>query len=253
MEKEITLSQLEGYLHSFLQVDRFDEKSYNGVQVATKVPILKIATAVSASKEVVQKAIDAHAQVLIVHHGIFCKGDAHPLVGRLYDMVAKLIKHDIALLCYHLPLDAHQEIGNNWKAAQDLGLKNCKPFFEYGGEDIGVVGETDNVSFEVFQKQIEQYYDRPALAVKARDNVSKVAIISGGADKFIKDAAQVGADCFITGRVDEQVWDDAHDYGVSFLGLGHYGTEVIGSRALAENLEEHFKVPAIFIKTENPF
>ena len=83
MAKEITLSQLEGYLHSFLQVDRFEEGAYNGIQVATKVPIKKIATAVSVSKEVVQKAINAHAQALVVHHGIFCKGDAHPLVGRL--------------------------------------------------------------------------------------------------------------------------------------------------------------------------
>ncbi len=253
MKKEIVLTDIERYLTNLLNPESFDEKAYNGVQVETKVPIEKIVTAVSVSNEVIQKAIEAKAQVLIVHHGIFLKGDEHPLVGRLYDMVSQLIKHNIALLCYHLPLDAHPEIGNNWKAAGDLGLKNCTSFFEYGGSYIGVVGEIGKMLFEDFKRQVEHYYGRPAQFVKIHEEVKKVAIISGGANKFIKDAAEAGADCYITGCVDEPVWDDAHDYGVSFLGLGHYGTETIGSKALAELLEEHFKVPAEFIRTDNPF
>ncbi len=253
MEKEILLADLESFLNSLLNAKSFDERAYNGVQVATKVPIQKIVTAVSVSKEVIHKAIEAKAQALIVHHGIFRKGDAHPLVGRLYDMIYQLMKHDIALFCYHLPLDAHNKIGNNWKAAQDLGLKNCTSFFEYGGDYIGVVGEVEKITFEAFKKHVEQYYDRSALAVKVNEEVKKIAIISGGADKFIKDAAEAGADCFITGRVDESVWDDAHDYKVSFLGLGHYGTETIGPQALAKKIESHFQIPAIFIKTKNPF
>ncbi len=253
MEKEITLAQLVGYLNGLLEPERFDEKSYNGVQIETQVPIGKIVTAVSVSKEVTQKAIEANAQALIVHHGLFRKGDEHPLVGRLYDMVSQLVKHNIALFCYHLPLDAHPEIGNNWKAAQDLGLKNCTPFFEYGGNHIGVIGEIDTIPFDEFKEQVERYYDRPAQYVKVNEKINKVAIISGGANKFIKNAAQAGADCFITGCVDEPVWDDAHDFGVSFLGLGHYGTEVVGAEALAEVLQKQFQIPVVFLKTENPF
>jgi len=83
--------------------------------------------------------------------------------------------------------------------------------------------------------------------------VKSIAIVSGRANKCIKDAAEVGADCFITGCIDEGVWDDAHDFGVSFLGLGHYGTEVVGSQALVEVLEKQFQVPVVFLKTENPF
>ena len=249
----ITINELDRYLSQLLEPERFNEGAYNGVQITTKAPITKVATAVSVSTEVIQKAIELKAQALIVHHGLFLKKSEHPLVGRLYDMVAELIRHDIALLCYHLPLDAHPTLGNNGKAAHDLGLTDQELFLEWGGSPIGVVGTMPPVSFDAFKIKVEEYYGRPAQFVKVKDQVSKVAIISGGADKFIMQAAEVGADCFITGRVDEQVWDDAHDYGVSFLGLGHYGTETIGVKELAKVLEEQFKIPAEFIQTNNPF
>ncbi len=251
--KEITLRELEQYLSSLLNADQFDEKAYNGIQVNTRVSITKIATAVSASTETIEIANEIGAQALVVHHGIYCKGDAHPLVGRLYDKVYYLMQNNIGLLGYHLPLDAHREVGNNWKAAHDLGLSNCRPFFELDGNYIGVVGEREPIAFEAFQKEVEQYYGRPAAIVKVHDDVKNIAIISGGADKYIKEAAEAGADCFITGCVDEPVWDDAFDYEVSFLGLGHYGTETIGPQALAESIEKHFEIPAVFIATDNPF
>jgi len=253
VNKKISLAELEEYLGTLLHPSKFDEKAYNGVQIETKVPIKKIATAVSVSKEVIHKAIEMNAQALIVHHGIFLKGDSHPLVGRLYDYVQLLITHNIALLCYHLPLDAHQEIGNNWKAAYDLGLENCEPFCEMNGNYIGVIGQINPISFEEFQEHVEKYYQRSAAHVKVNDMVETVAIISGGADKYIKQAKEHEADCFITGRFDEPVWDDAHEYGVSFLGLGHYGTETVGPRALARILEKQFQIPVQFIKTNNPF
>jgi dinuclear metal center YbgI/SA1388 family protein len=231
--KEIALATLIEFLNALLQPELFDEKAYNGLQIEAQVPIKKIATAVSVSKEVVQKACEEKVQALVVHHGIFCKDDEHPLIGRRYDIVSSLIQHNIALLCYHLPLDAHDEIGNNWKAAIDLGLTECKPFFEYGGRTIGVIGQLA-MPFDSFKQKVEAYYGRSAQFVKVQEEISKVAILSGGADKFIRQAAEAGADCFITGCVDEPVWDDAHDYGVSFLGLGHYGTETVGVEALAK-------------------
>lgn len=253
MKKEISQEELVNYLNELLNPKAFEEKVYNGIQIQTKKSISTIATAVSISKEVIQKTIEMQAQALIVHHGIFRKGDTHPLVGRIYDYVEQLIKHDIALLCYHLPLDAHQIIGNNWKAAYDLGLQDCVSCVAYNGMNIGVIGEVNYVPFEDFKKKVERYYDRSAQWVKVQDTVNKVAIVSGAADGYIKDVAHLGADCFITGRVDEPVWDNAHEYGVSFLGMGHYGTEIVGIKALAGNLEEYFKIPAIFIKTDNPF
>ena len=253
MKKDFSLQEIENYLNELLHVKMFEEKAYNGIQIEAKRPINKIVTAVSVSKEIIQKTIDMQAQALVVHHGIFRKGDAHPLIGRIYDYVYQLMSNSIGLLCYHLPLDAHQELGNNWKAAKDLGLKNCVPCVSFNGNNIGVMGQAEDISFDDFRKHVELYYGRGAQFVKVRNTVKNVAIISGGGDRFIKEVADIGADCFITGRVDEHVWDYAQEYGVSFLGLGHYATEVVGARALAVKLEQHFKIPAIFIKTDNPF
>jgi len=249
----ISLKDLESYVSKLLNATQFDEKSYNGIQVANQGVVSKIATAVSASEETIRKAIELNVQALIVHHGLFRKTDPHPLVGPLYTKVKLLMDHNIALLGYHLPLDADQTVGNNWKAAKDLGVKECKPFLPYKTIPIGVVGEISATSFESLKQRVQEYYGRKADAVKVKDTIKTVAIVSGAADTCIKDAAQIGADCFITGRVDEPVWDHAHEFGISFLGLGHYATETVGPKALADALHKHFKISVNFIKTDNPF
>ncbi len=251
------LHELAQHLDDYLQVNHFDEAAYNGIQVANTGPmaedITHIATAVTASLETIEQAAQLGVQALIVHHGIFRKQDTHPIVGVLYKKIKLLMEHNIALLAYHLPLDAHQEVGNNWHAARDLGMKDLQSFGQYGGHSIGVIGSIAPTDFDVFKQKVEQYYRRPAQWVKIKDPIHTVAIISGGADRFIIDAAQVGADCFITGRVDEPVWDNAHEYGISFLGLGHYGTETIGPQALAGYIQKALGIPSEFIKTDNPF
>jgi len=253
MEKTISLTQLSDYLNTYLDPNKIQENAYNGIQVANNQPIGKIATAVSTNLETIQKAAQLGAQALIVHHGVLLKKDPHPITGRLYDKIKLLMDHNIALLCYHLPLDAHPEIGNNFKAAKDLSLQNLKPFGEYCNTLVGVIGNVRQESFEEFKKRVENYYGRQANAVKVKDPIKSVAIISGGADGYVSAAAQAGADCFITGRHDEKVWDDAHEENISFLGLGHYGTETVGPKALAEHLEKKFGIPSTFIQTNNPF
>ena len=160
---------------------------------------------------------------------------------------------NMALLCYHLPLDAHGELGNNWKAAVDLNLTDLKPFAEYNKVAIGVIGSIKPLPFEELKKQVEQYYNNTAAFVKVKDIISTVAIVSGAGEKFIKAAAQAGADCFITGRADEPVWDDAHEENISFLALGHYATEIVGPKALGQHLHNRFRIEHLFIKTNNPF
>lgn len=252
-QKNISLSELSSYLNNYLEISKFDENAYNGVQVANTAPITHVATAVTASLQAIEKAAQLKAQALIVHHGIFTKNSWHPLTDIQYKKIKMLIDHDIALLGYHLPLDAHQEIGNNWKAARDLGLQDLAPFGEYNKMIIGVKGSMAPTSFEAFKQKAEKYYGNSAAVVKVKDPIASVAIISGGADKFVKAAAQAEADCFITGRFDEPVWDDAHENNISFLGLGHYATETIGVKALADHLQKKFDIPATFIKIENPF
>ncbi len=251
--KSLYLSELSSYLDAYLDPTKIDEGAYNGVQVTNRGPITKIATAVTASREVIEKTIACGAQVLIAHHGLFCKKDPHPLVGIRYECIKLLIDNNIALLGYHLPLDAHHEVGNNWRAARDLGLQNLRPFAEYGKVMIGVIGTIESTPFDEFKKRVDHYYGRSLGAVRAKDTVATVAILSGAAEKYIVDAARGGADCFITGRVDEPVWDVAREQKISFFGMGHYTSEVVGPQALAEHVQEKLGIPCEFIKTDNPF
>lgn len=247
------IHELAQHLDDYLHINHFDEAAYNGIQIANTGNITNIATAVTASLETIEQAAQLGVQALIVHHGIFRKQDIHPIVGVLYKKIKLLMEHNIALLCYHLPLDAHQEVGNNWQAARDLGMKDLQSFGQCGGHALGVIGSIIPTDFDVFKQKVEQYYNRSAQFVNIKDPISTVAIISGGADRFIIDAAEAGADCFITGRVDEPVWDNAHEYGISFLGLGHYGTEMVGPQALAGYIQKALGIPSEFIKTDNPF
>lgn len=251
----IKLDELANYLNSYIDPLKIEEKTYNGIQVTNSGSITKITTAVSASLESIKKAIELKAQAIIVHHGIFQKNDLAIVTGTKYKKIKALIEHDIALLCYHLPLDAHRQLGNNWKAAKDLGLQELQPCIDYNKIPIGVIGSINEISFDKWKKKVESYYKNKAAAVKVKNSIKKVAIVSGGADAeyFITTAAQAGADCYITGRVDEPVWNVAQEENISFLGLGHYATETVGVKALAEHLQEKFGISCTFIKTENPF
>jgi dinuclear metal center YbgI/SA1388 family protein len=249
----ISLKELEYYLTTLLDPQKMEDSSPNGIQVAHTGSITRIATAVTASIETIEKAIALGVEALIVHHGIFRKNDPYPIVATNYRKIKLLIEHNIALLAYHLPLDAHRELGNNCKAAYDLGLRNLKPFAEFHKIPIGVIGLCDSLPFETVQQRVEKYYGRPASAVKVKDPIASVAIVSGAGERFLVAAAQAQADCLITGRVDEPVWDSAHEEGISFLSLGHYATETVGPKALAAHLKQIFAVQCMFIETKNPF
>ncbi len=249
----LLLNQLASHLNTFLDISSFEDKAINGIQIANEIPINHIATAVTSTLEAIEKAVALKAQALIVHHGIFCKGDGYQIVDTRYKKIKLLIENNVALLCYHLPLDAHQDIGNNWKAARDLGLQDLTPWFKYTNTTIGVIGSITPTPFDEFIKKVEQYYGNRANKVKTKEIISSVGIVSGGAHKLIDDAVQAPVDCFITGTVDEPVWDIAHEKQISFLGLGHYATETIGVQALAEYLQATMHVQASFIKTDNPF
>ncbi len=253
MNNPVTLQEFAHHLNEYIDPYAIEESAYNGIQVSCTRPITKIATAVSASIETIEKAIELQATALIVHHGIFRKKDVHSITGLTYKKIKLLMDHDIALLCYHLPLDAHQDIGNNWKAARDLGLENLQSFCWHAKHPIGVIGTIAPMLFDDFTQQAQEYYGRYAQAVKVKNTISTIAIVSGGADGFIADAAYAGADCFITGRVDEPVWDTAQELGISFLAFGHYSTETVGPRALAQYAQQTFDIETVFIKTENPF
>lgn len=250
----ITLQDLSEYLQRLLTPEEFADYCPNGIQVEGKQNIQRICFAVSASLAAIKEAIKRKADVLIVHHGIFWSKDPQIVVGVRREKLARLLEAEMTLMAYHLPLDAHPHLGNNWKAAFDLGLDELEPFCKQGKMAIGVKGKMAPIPATEFRKKLEAYYGHPAhLALGGEKVVSSVAIVSGGAHRQIEEAADCGVDCFVTGSFDEPVWDIAHERKINFFALGHYSTERIGPLALMADLHKQFKVPCEFIELFNPF
>jgi len=250
----ITLSQLCQFLESTLNMPPINDYCPNGLQVEGKESIYKIGTAVSASFNTIQQAVEKGVDALVVHHGLFWKGDNYVISGAKRKKLQLLMENGISLLGYHLPLDKHLEVGNNWKAARDLGWEDLKPFGNYNGILIGVKGNVAPTSPAHFKKQLETYYNHPATVVfGGKQEIKRAALISGGAHKSIEEAIDIGVDAFITGSFDEPTWHQAHESGINFYAMGHSATERIGPLALNAFLQETFGIPSIFIEDANPF
>ena len=245
---------LEEYLNTYLNISLIKDFCPNGLQVEGKSEIKKIATAVSANLMTLQKCVEEGVDALIVHHGLFWDKDPYPLVGSKRIKIELLLKEGISLFAYHLPLDAHKEIGNNWLAARELGWEDLMPFGEYNGTWIGVKGTFAPQPIEVFISDVEAYYEHSAIvALGGKRSVASGALISGGAYKELAAAARAGVDCFITGNFDEPAWGVAHEEHVHFLALGHSATEKIGPKALADHIQNQFDLNAYFLDVPNPF
>jgi dinuclear metal center YbgI/SA1388 family protein len=250
----ITLQELSSYLDSLLSPVMFIEDCPNGLQLEGKREIKRVATAVSASVAAIDQAIDLGADALIVHHGLFWAKDPLPVLGPKKLKLEKLLSRGISLFAYHLPLDAHPQLGNNWKAAIDLGWTQLQPFGTFRKMSIGVRGTFVPLNIEEFQQKLEHYYGHSAhVALGGKKEITSCGLISGGAHWSILEAADQSLDCYITGSFDEPIWDIAHERKINFFALGHYATERIGVRALAQELKNHFKIPTAFVDLPNPF
>lgn len=249
-----TLQQLKDYLHGLLYNPEIQDYCPNGLQVEGKGAVSKVATAVTASLATIEAAVEQGVDALVVHHGLFWKGDSYVVTGPKRERLALLLNNEMSLFGYHLPLDAHRRVGNNWKAAEELGWRELEPFGLMGSSYIGVKGRFDPISRKTLQSQLEDYYQHPAaVALGGPEEVTSAGLISGGAYRQIPDAAVEGLDCFITGNVDEPAWHLAHENEVNFYSLGHTATERVGPIALAEVIEKDLGVETIFLDLENPF
>jgi len=249
--------ELHDYLTRLFNVALFPDFCENGCQVEGVEEIHSIAVAVSASLKVIEAAAAAQVQALLVHHGLFWNRDSYSVVGVKQAKLKLLLTHGISLFAYHLPLDAHREYGNNWKAAQDLGWKELEPFGageNKKAEKIGVKGRFSPMPFALFREQLEQYYAHPSyVAAGGQERVQSAALVSGGAHKWLIEAAGEKVDCFVTGSFDEPIWHQAFEEKINFLALGHAATEEVGPKALGEHLQKKFNLSCRFIREENPF
>lgn len=249
-----TLHELVAYADSLLRSDEFQDYCPNGLQVEGRGEVRRIVSGVTASQALVDAAIAAGADVLLVHHGYFWKGEAAPIVGMKRRRIAALLEHGISLLAYHLPLDAHPELGNNAQLAADLELETAGWFGGRGGPDIACHGRPPQpLTPAALAGHLETRLGRAPLHLPgAGDQIRTLAWCTGAAQSYIEAAAALGVDAFISGEASEQTTHLARELGIHYFGAGHHATERGGPRALGTHLAEKFSLEHRFIDIDNP-
>ena len=224
--------------------------AHNGLQVANDGRVTKIGAAVDAGQVPFELAVERGIDFLIVHHGLFW-GGVQPLTGPVYGRFAALVRGNCAVYSSHLPLDAHEEIGNNVLLARQLGLKARRPFLFHEGEPVGWIAP-NKLKRSQLQARLEELYPR-VLAVDCGPAVPKnVAFCSGSGNSAVPQLAAAGADTLITGELREEWFNYAQENRLNLICCGHYATEVHGVKALAAELARKFRLQWEFIETENP-
>ncbi len=218
------------------------DASANGLQLGSgERAIERVAFAVDGAVETIERAANADADLLVVHHGISW-GGIERVTGRTYDQIETAIENDLSLYASHLPLDGHQELGNAAGVAELLGLEATEPFGSYGGEYIGQQGQlSESMSVGQLQDRLASNLDTGDRAVRVlefgSDEVETVAIVTGSGVDWLDEAVEVGADVLITGEGKQQVYHDAKESGMNVVLAGHYATETFGVRALQDLIE----------------
>jgi dinuclear metal center YbgI/SA1388 family protein len=245
--------EILAYLERYLRVREIRDYGPQGLQVEGARQVSLIATGVSACLELFERAADVGAQMVLVHHGMFWDNDARVVRGPLRRRLALLLEREITLAGYHLCLDAHPEIGNNILAARGLGLQDIVPFGEHNGMSIGFQGTLPATTINAFVERVDTFYRSESLVFPfGPEPVRSVGIISGGAQREIRQAIDAGLDAFITGEASEFVMHVAKEAGIHYLAAGHHNTERIGIRSLGEHVAQAFGVEATFIDVPNP-
>ena len=250
-----TLREILDELDALLQPERFEDYGPNGLQVPGRAEVATIATGVSAHLELFELATARSADLLLVHHGIFWGTGPGPITEQLKRRLSVLFEADISLVAYHLPLDAHLELGNNALLARALGAEELRPFALHRGEPIGVLAELPADAMaagELFARTREVTAREPLVFEGGPQRVRRVAIVSGAGADYLTDAAAAGADAFITGEPAERSMAQARELGVHFIAAGHYATETFGVRRLGEHLAKRFELRHVFLDIPNP-
>ena len=248
------LTDVISYLDELLAIRDFQDYGPNGLQVPGTEQVNRVATGVSANLELFEQASTLGAELVVAHHGLFW--DFHPrsVTPAMRQRLRVLFDGDIALAAYHLPLDAHPEVGNNALICEALGLERAEPFGEHRGQPVGFVGRSaEGVAFDELRRRCaEAFGQEPFTWDTGPGTVHSVGIVSGAAASSFGEAIAKGLDAFLTGEPAEHVMAEARESGTHFIAGGHYATETFGVRRLGELLGERFGVGHHFVEVPNP-
>ena len=250
----VTLRELVDYTNSELDVGRFRDYCPNGLQVEGRQEINTLVTGVTASMALVDAAVNAGADAILVHHGYFWKGEDSCITGMKRRRLQRLLESGTSLLAYHLPLDAHPVLGNNAQLARVLGFTVSGLFGQDEGMELGQYGELDQeLSGSALAEHIAQRLGRAPLHIEGvRETVRSVGWCTGAAQSYIDAAVEQGLDAFISGEISEQTVHVARECGIHYFAAGHHATERFGVQALGARLAEQFAISHRYIDIENP-
>ena len=247
----VARDEMDRYLRQVLEVEKFKDYGPNGLQVEGRPEIRKLVSGVTASLGLIEAAVAAKADAVLVHHGLFWRGQDGRLTGWLKARVAGLMAHDLNLFAYHLPLDAHAEWGNNAQWGAALGLRADGRF---GEQSLGFVGDAGALNtLQALAQQAQAVAMRDVMVLPGDGRaLRRIAWCSGGAQGYFEAAIAAGADAFLTGEVSEPQAHLARETGVAFLACGHHASERHGAPALGAHLAQHFGLQHEFIDIPNP-
>ena len=249
-----TIQQLSNYCAQYLNIQDFRDYCPNGLQVEGRTEVKKLATGVTASLEFIEQALEWGADALLVHHGYFWKNEDATITGIKKRRLQRLLTQDVSLLAYHLPLDAHAEVGNNARLAEMLGIDDLEPLQTGVRRSVGNVGSlAEDISVSDFVTRCQQVLGRDVLHINSgAATIRRVALCTGGAQAMIDDAIRVQADLYLTGEISEQTVHIAREAGIHFIAAGHHATERYGAEALGMHLEQEFNLIHRFFDIDNP-
>jgi dinuclear metal center YbgI/SA1388 family protein len=244
-------SEIDSYLSALLQTASFKDYGPNGLQVEGRDEVRRIVSGVTASRALIDAAIDAEADALLVHHGLFWRGHDGRVTGWLKQRLQRLLAHDINLYAYHLPLDAHAEFGNNAQFGARLGLTVDARF---GDQSLGFIGApAEPARLAGLVDRVQRLSGRSPTCIEGDGRpLTRVAWCTGGAQSYFEAAIAAGADAYLTGELSEPQAHLARETGVAFVACGHHASERYGAPALGEHLAAQFGVEHRYIEIDNP-
>ncbi len=245
--------KLLDFLNKELASEKFEDDSQNGLQVEGRKEIKSVLFSVSASLELIKKAVELKADAVIVHHGLLW-GKEQRITGSYAKKIKLLLENGINFFAWHLPLDAHKKLGNNINIVKLFPVSKIEPFGEYRKNMIGFKAEFKKglLSEKVFRIIREKINPKALILPFGPEKIKRIAVISGGGQGMFSQAVREKSDLYITGEASEQCYETAREEKIHFAAAGHYATEKFGVKALEKMIAEKFKLKTFFYDSKNP-